>query len=649
MQDYAPDPYNEGNPGEPRYDGTDEGVGAGSAPPEQLVSEPSRTFGRPPRGVAPPVGYAPGNAETNPSYLIMSSPYDGDSGDVVFDPGTGTWIAASKHKHRGKKGAGLFPNPMMPGMPGMGFDMYGRPMMAPMMMPGAMPGAFPPMYPGMMPPPMPIPSSSKSHSSKSSKKDIKREARKEMKKMLKKEKEEEEKRLEKEARRRRKEMERQWQEDEEQEQEQRQAERRRMEEEARARAIDDARQKAAREAAERDAREREAYQREREEAARRVKEHEIRKRAAHEEKMKAKREAKEREERIAEARQQERDAHLRREQALAGIEEAARRGAHSPTLSRNSWLSERRAVPPYNQHDDDFEEELYDRKPPHNRAPRLSSPQSYRSDPPAYRSHPSSRTPSGDDYNTDHDATRSWLDDTRSDAQSIRSVSTSQRYLHPDGRYLPQGNPYQDHYRRPRANSSSQLEARSAFDSSDTGSVRSAQTGRSRAPSVATSVRSDGAYSSRRGGPNDSSRFLHPSRRPQASRSKSQPESQTIDTGDWDFGDDDKTPTASKPATSGPSLLSSAMQRLGFSNSSPNEQGKELTPAEAEEEDDDDEAIYVRSRSLTTSMQSSLLSASDRFGDNGSTRSGRSARSYMSDDSRPNGSHSSASSRRMHR
>ncbi|KAK9900522.1 hypothetical protein P389DRAFT_13947 [Cystobasidium minutum MCA 4210] len=767
MQDYAPDPY--GN-SEPRYNGTNEGVGAGSAPPEQLVSEPSRTFGRPPPGVAPPCGWAPGNAETNPAFLDPM--YGGgmeSSGDVAFDPGTGTWIAVSKPKKR--KGTSSLPNPMMPTMPGMGYDMFGRPMMAPMgmpgmMMPGAMPGAFPPMYPGMMPAaaaPLPTTVKSSSSSIKSSKKDIKREARKEMKKMLKKEKEEEERRhekeerrQEKEARRRRQELERQWAENEERE---RRAEQRRMEEEARARAMADARQKAAREAAERDARERERIQREREAAQ----QYEQRKRAAHEAKMKAKWEAKEREERLAEARQQEQRQLARRKQALAGIEEAARRGAHSPTSTRNSWLSESRRVPTYREYDDEDdeeeEEELHDRpRYDYDRSPRPSSPQSYRSNPPSYRSQPSSRGNSGDDYEDD-DPASDWLDDPRPDTRSVRSGSSSQTHLHPTSTYTRQGNHYQDGFQRPRAHSSSQLEARSPYDHSDTRSIRSAQTSRSRAPSVATSVRSEGGYgqyrnrgrrtedddededqrpaygrrvgsyasalpSARPSSERDASDFLHPTR-PHQGRSHSQPapershhhghhqtnhradhtgegvehkrhhahhkdsysqmhhrqqashddddtdvrDDSAADVGDWDFdGSDVENNVTPTPSNVGGirGLLSSAMQNLRVSSNSKDDSRKsarnssgETTPSAApptqskklsvaqivHEDDDEEEAIYVRSRSTTTSMQSSVFSAS--YDDSRSSmRSGRSAFSYVSDDSRSVRSGYSRSSRR---
>lgn len=508
MEDYAPDPYDEG--ASQNFPIDTEGVGASSAPPDVLASQaPSRTYGRPPRGVAPPCGWAAGNAETDPSYLNMAMGYN-DPGDLVFDPGTGSWVKVSKHKHKKKKGGQSLPT-MLPGMPPMGFGMYGNPMMGAMgmpMMPASMPAAFPGMYPGMTPPV----ASGSGFAGKSSKKDIKHEARKEVKKMLKKEKEEEERQAEKEARRRRKELERKWEEDEERERERqrklRKEQERRMEEEARARAIQDAREREARQAAERDAMEQARLEEERESQALADLRQEQQRRAAHEKRTREQQLSRQQEERRAEERSEQRSEQIRRQEALAGVEEAARIGARSPASTRNPWLSDSKDLTStrsrQDDYDDDDEYDEYDEevkclddnaygKGRRHRSPLSASPQTYTSSssrPPPYRSHPSSRANSGASHQ-DQGPARDWLDDIYADdTRSIRSASSSSSQAR---RQIQQPKYHQtyprhghhlhaDHHQqhRPRATSSASLsDVRAMRGNSDARPVSSACSSRS--------------------------------------------------------------------------------------------------------------------------------------------------------------------------
>jgi len=482
MQEYAPDPYGDGTP-EQRYDG-DSGVGASAAAPDRIEPpQPGKTFGRPAQGLPPPIGYSQEDSESNPVYLRMAQAWG--AGNVEFDPDTGTWVTVSKTKSK-KKGAAAtaaaYPGGMMPGMPGMPYGMYGAPMMPPYAGMGMYPGAMPPMYPGMMPPPV------VEGSSKSSKEDMKREAKKEMKKLLRKEHEEEERRAEKEARRRRK-------------KEEKHEEKARKEEECRRKEEDE--QRAAREAALID-------------QERVIAQQAALKRQEHEAKIRAKQLAFEREaeeSRLAEEREaqerKDREEHERaRQRALRGVEEAARLGAHSPTTVRNSWLSESSRSSPYWEHENEHQEYLHPEnhyQRPHQRADtystgrspqpsRPASPQSYKSDLPAYRSHPPSRDTSGDSYrDRERNPSKDWLDDSYSDARSIRSTTSSQRRVPMErDRQQPEAPQPLFQYQRSRSNSSASINNSQRPDLSDTRSVRSVQSSRSRAPSVASSTRSGG-------------------------------------------------------------------------------------------------------------------------------------------------------------
>lgn len=213
--DGAPDPYDGRDPGGLGA-GMDDGEGVGaSAPPPGLLEKGDdvKTFGGIPAGVPPPVGYAPGNAETNPAMLYPGSTGGASGGDITFDPSTGMWTTvpgSSPAANIQQPGAAMIA-PSMPMMP-MGYDMFGRPIMAPnpMAAPAVMPGMYNPGWPGVVPPqPALMGDNGSTHSKNSSKKAAKREARKEYRKLRQEEEEEEERERRKEAKRRQKEYEKQ--------------------------------------------------------------------------------------------------------------------------------------------------------------------------------------------------------------------------------------------------------------------------------------------------------------------------------------------------------------------------------------------------------------------------------------------------------
>lgn len=475
MQDYAPDPYGGDNP-EQRYDGYS-GVGAGASASDLIDREPAgRTFGRPPAGVPPPIGYAQEDAESNPVYLRMANAWG--AGDVEFDPDTGTWVKITKSKPK-KEAAYPGMMPGMPGMPAMPYGMYGGSMMQPYggMMPGMYPGAMPNMYGGMMPPgpAMMAPPPVVERSSKDTKEEMKREAKREMKRLLRKEYEAEERKAEKEARRRRKEEKR----DEE--------ERRRREEDQ---------QRAAREAAEADAKERARMDQERtlaQQAALKRQEHEAKLRAkqlAEEREQEARRIAKEREKqersKYQEHEQARHEHDQARQRALNGVKEAARIGAHTQTATRDSWLSESSHAPPYRPYEDEPQSDGYSQRR-HGRSDdyadqrtprplRPSSPNSYQSRPPTYRTNPSSRNTSEDDY-IERRQSNDWLDEGYSDSRSVRSTDSSQRRA-PVEEIRPSLETPKPLFKfsRSRANSSTSSEGPQRSDMSDTGSILSIRT-----------------------------------------------------------------------------------------------------------------------------------------------------------------------------
>lgn len=141
----APDPY-EGGP-------TGAGVGAGAAPPG-MFDKGVRTSG----GIPSRFG-ARFNEDDDSD--------DDDKNQLVVDPRTGLWTKAGSLQQ-------MSSNPYMPGMLPMpiGYDMYGRPVMAP------------PQYPNYMPGGAILGNDNNSkRSSRSMKKAIKRQARKEVEKM----------------------------------------------------------------------------------------------------------------------------------------------------------------------------------------------------------------------------------------------------------------------------------------------------------------------------------------------------------------------------------------------------------------------------------------------------------------------------------
>ena len=202
IADAAPDPYDGADPEAPNdmsYDGAD-GVGASAPPPAAIQREQGKTYGRPPAGSVPLPGYGAVNAETNPQLLAGGGATAADAGsEVVFDPATGMWTAVPNPV---APRAALAPyNPMAPGMP-MGYDAFGRPLMAPGM-PGMMPG-----WPfgaagmaGQAALALPQAAHSEDGKQKDPKKQARREARREYERLRREEEEEEYARMDEEERR----------------------------------------------------------------------------------------------------------------------------------------------------------------------------------------------------------------------------------------------------------------------------------------------------------------------------------------------------------------------------------------------------------------------------------------------------------------